>query len=1186
MPKSQAQHIVESTFEDSFDEERFRYFIRNLLNHVEEENKHPYSGQYIATAFQPYISTLKRIGKYSDGDNEIDVLVVQLKKAKSLERARTAQRNFIAHYLNGSRGGKLKDAALVAFVSPDAADWRFSLVKMEYKFTEDKSGKTKVKEEFTPAKRWSFLVGKNERSHTAQSRLVHIIDDDRTDPTLQQLEDAFNIEKVTKEFFEKYREVYLRVYETLGDAIKRHPDIRADFEEKKVNTVDFSKKLLGQIVFLYFLQKKGWFGVPMGKTWGEGDKRFLRTLFEGSDSRNMNYFNDYLEPLFYEALAKERDDDFYSRFECKIPFLNGGLFDPISNYDWVNTIIDLPNDLFSNSRKTKEGDLGDGILDIFDRYNFTVKEDEPLEKEVAVDPEMLGKVFENLLEVKDRKSKGTYYTPREIVHYMCEQSLANYLASELEGKVSKENIDILIRIGENVVEHETVHVAKRDNNPGYTGLYAKALPAIIEKFANEIDNKLATIKVCDPAIGSGAFPVGMMNTIVKVRMVLSSYLKDAGRSLYDFKRDCIQNSLYGVDIDPGAVEIAKLRLWLSLVVDEDDIKQIKPLPNLDYKIMQGNSLLEEYEGIKLFDERLISGTDTSQEKSLELLKQRQAILQREYIELHLHEKLTPTKQVDLKGELLKLSSQIKKLNRPTESNMPVGLFDVFSAAKEKSNELKRLHKVFFESTRKSEKDKIKKEIERLEWELIETTLKEENKMSALKKLEEFKRSNTKPFFLWKLNFAEVFEEKGGFDVVIANPPYVSHDKIENKKAIQSEYVSYSPFADLYCYFIELGIKIQGENGLVCYITSNSYLKADYGSALRSLIKEDDNVLQIINIEDFQLFDSAIINTAILISQSKKDALKKKCSVVNKAFLGDKSFQEFVDVNKYEYSQDSLDNDGWLLLNKEHLDLKNKIESKGDTLLNLNTKIRLGLATGANEVFVIDEEQKNKLIELDPQNKEIIKPILRGRDIVSYGYNFNNIYIILAKNGIDVRSEYPEIYKYLNSFGKKFRNRGAQGQHWTNLRACEFFDDFKKEKIIWIELTDRSRFAISEKEIYLLNSAYFLLPPANIPAKYLLGILNSKVINFYLHVIAETSGMGTARWINNYVKRLPIPYGDKSAEQALITLVDQAIECVAKNTIGEVEYRTKLKKLEQTMDKLVYKIYGLSSGDIEVIENGA
>ncbi|GAI26432.1 unnamed protein product, partial [marine sediment metagenome] len=191
------------------------------------------------------------------------------------------------------------------------------------------------------------------------------------------------------------------------------------------------------------LQRKGWFGVERDAEWGTGTRQFLRELFKGKHGKYGNFFNDILEPLFYEALRIDRrhDDNYYSHFNCKIPFLNGGLFDPINGYDWVHTDILLPNELFSNQNKTKEGDIGNGILDIFDRYNFTVKEDEPLEKEVAIDPEMLGKVFENLLEVKDRKSKGSYYTPREIVHYMCQQSLINYLNTELnEGVTAYQNI--------------------------------------------------------------------------------------------------------------------------------------------------------------------------------------------------------------------------------------------------------------------------------------------------------------------------------------------------------------------------------------------------------------------------------------------------------------------------------------------------------------------------------------------------------------------------------------------------------------------------------------------------------------------------------------------------------------------------------------------------------------------------
>lgn len=588
MDKNAARTIVKETFQNSFQKDRFYRFSKELLNRFEDAS-FVYRGNYIPDAYEPYVQTLERLGKYQDPDGKkIDLLVATLKKGSSLEHARTMQRNFIAWYLNGSRGGELKDAALVAFVAPDTEDWRFSLVKMEYRIVETLVGKVKAKEEFTPARRYSFLVGKNEATHTAQSRLVPLLEDDVHSPTLHALEDTFNIETVTKEFFEKYRELYLRVKETLDDLLMKDASVREDFRTKTVNTVDFAKKLLGQIVFLYFLQRKGWFGVKRHQDWGSGSKHFLRELFEKRHSDYSNFFNDILEPLFYEALRVERPDDYYSRFDCRIPFLNGGLFDPLNNYDWIDTDIHLPNDLFSNTSKTDEGDTGTGILDIFDRYNFTVKEDEPLEKEVAVDPEMLGKVFENLLEVKDRKSKGTYYTPREIVHYMCQESLVNYLAAELAGVVSTKDIETLLKYGETVVEHDT----RVQNRGRETKTYSYKLPSAVRDNAKAIDDKLAEILICDPAVGSGAFPVGMMSEVIRTRSTLTPYLTDRSeRTLYDFKRHAVQNSLYGVDIDPGAIEIAKLRLWLSLVVDEEDIRQIKPLPNLDYKLVHGNSLV-------------------------------------------------------------------------------------------------------------------------------------------------------------------------------------------------------------------------------------------------------------------------------------------------------------------------------------------------------------------------------------------------------------------------------------------------------------------------------------------------------------------------------------------------------------------------------------------------------------------
>ena len=582
MNDKQARQIVQDALGGHFDKANFVRLVKNILNHVQDA-PFTYAGNLIFDDFEDSIQRVERVGKYqSPDDKQVDILIVHLKKETSLERARTKQRNFVAKYLKGSRGGELKDAALVAFVAPNG-DWRFSFVKVEYTLTDGH----KVTEEFTPARRYSFLVGPNENSHTAQSRLMPALLREN-DPTLDYLEEVFSVEPVTDEFFQKYRDLFHRLEELLDDIIVNNEKVRDDFAVRDIEPADFAKKLLGQIVFLYFLQKKGWFGVPRGKEWGEGSKNFLRELFDDrerfykQDSVDQDFFNGIMEPLFYEALRSERTDDVYINFNCRIPFLNGGLFDPLNGYSWAQINIPLPDDIFSNSDET-------GILDVFDRYNFTANEDEPLEKEVAVDPEMLGKVFENLLKVKDRKSKGTYYTPREIVHYMCREGLANYLATELESKVDKVDIKELLEYGEDVAENESRVVRK-----GKTKTYKPQLPENVRKEENAkcIDDKLASIRVCDPAVGSGAFLVGMMNEIVRVRNALSPYInKGTERPPYHFKRQAIESCLYGVDIDSSATEIAKLRLWLSLVVDEEDRNLIKPLPNLDYKVVRGDSLL-------------------------------------------------------------------------------------------------------------------------------------------------------------------------------------------------------------------------------------------------------------------------------------------------------------------------------------------------------------------------------------------------------------------------------------------------------------------------------------------------------------------------------------------------------------------------------------------------------------------
>lgn len=606
MNPAQARQLIKDTFTQAFDKTRFRTFAINLLNHVDEDKK---ISMAVPDAFAAHVKNCQRLGTYADPKGELlDVLIVHLTEDYKIERTRTALRDFVAHKLK--RGDSYKEAALVAFVPPNTGMWRLSYVRMQYESVRDpKTGVIKPEERPTPARRFSYLVGEGESCHTAQTRFLDLLQDTATDPVLTQLEEAFSVEAVTKEFFAKYAELFGDIKAALEKLVAKDKTLRDEFNAKGVNTVDFAKKLMGQIVFLYFLQKKGWLGVEKGKDWGTGPRDFLRRLVsnklnpENPVNPVENIFNDILEPLFYDTLATDRGHKAWcNRFKCRIPFLNGGLFEPLGDYDWRKTDIILSNKFFTNSEFIEEGITGTGVLDVFDRYNFTVNEAEPLEKEVAIDPEMLGKVFENMIEDNRRKGLGAFYTPREIVHYMCQESLINYLDTAINGGtrsvasevVPRADIETFVRMGEQISHYEAVETQ-----------YAIKMPKSIQNNAKTLDDALGAITVCDPAVGSGAFPVGMMTEIVHARAALTPYFNDiAERTPYHFKRHAIQNCLYGVDIDASAVEIAKLRLWLSLVVDEEDVQQVKPLPNLDYKVVVGNSLL----GVEktLFNEKLFN----------------------------------------------------------------------------------------------------------------------------------------------------------------------------------------------------------------------------------------------------------------------------------------------------------------------------------------------------------------------------------------------------------------------------------------------------------------------------------------------------------------------------------------------------------------------------------------------------
>ena len=1118
-------NLIKNTFEKPFDKSQFSIFIRNLLNTFDERS----SNIPISNSQSP-VDKLECIGKYKNSDKKIDILIASLKNESSLEKARTSQRNCISNYLEKDIN---KDAALVAFIHPKKEDWRFSFVKIDYKFDNGK-----VIKEKTPS-RCSFLVGKNETSHTAQSMFFPLLKEDNKNPDLSDLEKSFSVEKVTDKFYKQYRELFQSLKKSLDDTIKENKYIKNDFEKKAINSSDFSKKLLGQIVFLYFIQKKGWFGVKKDRKWGTGSKNFIRELFSESERKNKNFFNDVLEPLFYNALNKK--EDYNDQFQCCIPFLNGGLFKPIGEYDWRNTDINLPNSLFSNKIKNKEGDTGNGILDIFERYNFTVNENEPLEKEIAIDPEMLGKVFENLLETKNRKSKGTYYTPREIVHYMCQESLINYLVEELKEKVEKKDIETLVKYGD------------LDKINEKTNFQAKL-----------IDKKLRDIRICDPAVGSGAFPVGMMTEIVKIRNALSSrFLKNKKeRTSYNFKRHAIEHCLYGVDIDSGAIEIAKLRLWLSLVVDDENHNNIQPLPNLNYKMIYSNSLLGDI--------------------------------------YHRNKESTVRTKIVL---------ELKKQKNLFARSLP----------KDNKNLLQKINNLKKQLWKNDINQKIKTIKEKISQSDLFINNKEYNKkLNQYKvKIEKLKNMKFTNHFEWHIDFSEVFQEKQGFDVVIANPPYVK--EYINKSAFDGlrESPYYQGKMDIWYLFACKSIDISKPNsGVVTFIAQNNWVTSYGASKMRDKVIKESQILNLIDFGDFKIF-SAGIQTMIMLF--KNSSLSKQYTFDYRKLNGKSiEFKDMVSILKkekntnVEYINPEIDRND--LINKKltfsNSEIENfikKLSSKANFKLR-NKEIAQGIVPNPDIITVSNLKKipRKKIIEnqikkgfgvfvvkkfffngLNKYEKQSLKPLYEPTDLSKYYIKnkSNKDIIYLTKN--TEPNKIPVLLNHLSKF-KEIMNDRRENQsgrlkyyhlHWS--RDEKFFKS--GSKILSVRKCNYPTFTYTESMAYVMMSIN-VIKTNRIDQKYLTGILNSKLVAFWLKHKGKMQG-------SNYqidkepLLSIPIVQSTENMQKLLIEFVDKILEITkSEDYLQNSSKQKQVAEYEKQINLLVYKLYDLTPQEIKIIEN--
>ncbi len=901
--------------------------------------------------------------------------------------------------------------------------------------------------------------------------------------------EAFNVERVTQRF---YRE-YARLFEHLQQQVHSHNRGIAQFKDKAYLHA-FTQRLLGRVMFLYFLQKKLWLA---------GHPRFLTTYYQRVvlDKRK-NYYSDFLEKLFFETLNRRRADD--QSPWGNIPYLNGGLFE--RDYRFM---LYLPNELFDPN-----SDLG--ILGFFNSWNFTVQEDTPLESDVALDPELLGKVFENMMESAEREQSGTFYTPRTIVHFMCRTALVEHLSDET--KLPRDQIRKLFELDD------------------------ESKPELTVAEATRIEKALRQLRVLDPAVGTAAFLVSMLQEMIALRRACErakgAEVRVGSAKIAEWKREYIANCLYGVDIKEEAIEIAKLRLWLSLVVDlERD--QVMPLPNLDYKLMVGNSLMETLDGqpiLTMEKGQTIALLPTETQRAIEELQK----LKEQFFEAEPEERAKLRREIEEQERDLVLT-HIAERQREIDSQM---------RAIESRRHRGRLARA------------DEKQLEKL----IQLG-------GALAQLEsKINQGEALPFFLYKLHFAEVFAEKGGFDIVIANPPYVRQERLDEaqKAAFQQAFECYHGMADLYVYFYERGFQLLKPNGLLAFISSNKFFRAGYGRGLREFLTRNATIQTIIDFGDQPVFDATAYPCVLVVKNGPPaDAASVRALTVTQIedleHLDRKLASEAIVLK-----QTDLSPEGWRLESPQLLRLLEKIKSAGVPLGEyVGGKFYRGIVTGLNEAFVIDEETKEKLIAEDPKSAEIIKPFLRGRDIKRWRVDFQKRYLIWTYVGVDIE-RYPAIKKHLEQFQERLEKRWDKGDYWWELRPCDYYAEFEKPKIVYPDIARRCEFAFDGNGFYV-DCTIFLIPTDKC---FLLGFLNSRLMNFcYSHISPSIRG-DFMRFKTIYMGQLPIAQATEKEKTQIEKLVAQ----ILKQPKDE-----RVAKWEHEIDQIVYKLYGLSEEEIGLIE---
>ena len=956
----------------------------------------------------------------------------------NVARKRVGLRNLVKSFINPNWGEF--DAALVVFDSGSV--WRLSFV-------------CDIKGENTAAKRFTYVFGESDNYYNTPVGRFDALQ--RNGISFENIKDAFSVERLNKDFFNGYKERYVKFLNHINEDTKENRD--------------YVKKLLGRLVFLQFLQKKGWMGVPANQQgWIGGDKFYLNHLIEHYEG-NDRLLSDVLEPLFFNTLNERRINDLAdSRLgkNIKIPYLNGGLFD---KDELDKKDIDFPYDYFKE------------LMDFFAMYNFTIDENDPEDSEIGIDPEMLGHIFENLLE--DNKDKGAFYTPKEIVQYMSKESVAQYLKSNTPEELHIA-IDSLIK--QRVVE-----------------------PILQNKENARLVNKTLTdVKVCDPAIGSGAFPMGVLNVLFDCRHLLYGFIgKNEDFSYAKVKRDIIQNNIYGVDIEKGAVDIARLRFWLALVVDENEPQ---PLPNLDYKIMCGDSLLHRFPLDAPF-QNVLKDYNQKNGTHYTLDDYRQWVY--DYTDISDH-----TQKDDFRQRIEDIKHAVK-----TELDKK----EIGKIAKVRGTiENLKMEDLF--GGKKKENDKkikaLQKELKALEQQREEI---ESNKIYD-------------QAFEWRFEFPALLNETGnftGFDIVIGNPPYneIRDLDVSVQEALKTtQYYEHAKGGrlNMFQFFYPLAIDVIKEGGIISLITQNSILAESSTFGNRKLFLDRTDILSIDSFPErdntkTRVFES--VKMSVCICTLKRKDVPNKDLVIPITVWHSKYMNEnhHIDIKKKELVDIYPDEYIFPISSNENFEILKKLIAKKE----------YSIVASAGE---IDMTKYRTYFNLTRNGSRV----LTGAQVLRYSIT-------------DTPSQ-GEVYYLENKY-----------QNFSTKRANEIQNPrIVLQRITGVDSKIRIIATYSENCYLCANSTNYIVPDRNVDSLYLLGIINSKLINFFVKQTSTNTNI-TSKVIASF----PVIISNKDVETTISRFVADIL--YAKQNACDTS------TLEEEIDLLVYHLYGLTYNEVLIVD---